>query len=383
MAARKRRSRPPAAEPDEDLSYEDYELVDFIEQVGPNIANVYIWRVPKHGDAEYVDRVTVDMLKDGAEEYLRDTFGAPCKYQLRFKGSDSRWKWSKTINVGSNDKNVFAAQAGGQNGSQVTAQTAAKDSELEKEIRLIQTRQHEAFMVLLGNMGKGAPAADPSAMLTAVVAAFTAIKGATTPDGGLDLKKLKDIMEVMNGLKPTGPQEENLYTVVKDLGSKVVETVQGWRGPGPAPAQLTPGAPAAPAPANGANAMTVQDWIRAQLFYLKQKAMQNKEVGFWIDYIFQNEEEPGCAAIIHAIEQGATFENLLQFDPEIAKNPQVTAWFKALYDGLHTEIKQAVDTGGPAGNVADPTSHAAAGNGGGESAGLPAAGPAASKPLGA
>jgi hypothetical protein len=358
---------------EEELSPEEWELVDFIEEIGPSIARVYIWRVPKHGENEYIDRVDVSMLKDGAEDYLRDTYGAPCKYFLRFKGSDGRWKFSKTLNIGNADKtSVVNGQNGSQAGSHAISQTSAKEAALDKELEVMRQRQHEAFMALLTNIGKGPSTPDPSGMLTSVVGAFTALKAATNPDGGLDIKKFKEIFETVNAIRGPGQTEENMYTVVKDLGSKVVETVQAWRQPaalGPAPGVLPASTPGGPAPANGGGQMSVQDWIKMQLHYLKQKALADKDVEFWIDYIFDNEEEPGCAALLYAMRQNATFDQLLQFDPEIAQNPKLTTWFKALYDGVLSEINTPVDTTGKAGNPGNPAGNGTPGEGGGPAAG--------------
>ena len=370
MARKKTVARPQTRtvrELEEELSPEEWELVDFIEEIGPTIARVFIWRIPKHGDHEYIDKVDVSMLKEGAEDYLRDTYGAPCKYFLRFKGSDGRWKFSKTINIGVVDRDAFLNPASnGHTGSHANGQTSNREIELQKELAIMQQRTHETTLALLGNIGKGPAAPDPTAMLTGVVAAFTALKGATTADGGLDFKKLKEIMGVINEFK-TPEKEENMFSVVKDLGNKVVETVAGMRQPAAlpaAPGQVITINPNPPAPGE-TNQVSVQQWIKAQLHLLKQKAIQGKEVDAWIDYILDNEEEPGCAAIVYAIKQNVTFEQLLQFDPEIAQDPRLTPWFKVLFDGLTAELNAPADSARPPGNTENPRGNGAASTPGG------------------
>ena len=75
-----------------------------------------------------------------------------------------------------------------------------------------------------------------------------------------------------------------------------------------------------------------------------------------IDWMMENPEEPQWAAILGSIKQGATFEQLLQFDPEIATIPTLHAWFSTLYNGLHEEIFNPVDTRRPGRNPDHPTS---------------------------
>ncbi len=95
-------------------------------------------------------------------------------------------------------------------------------------------------------------------------------------------------------------------------------------------------------------------WLTAQVAYFKEKAKVGKDPGFWIDYVFENSEEPGCQAILYAIRQGATFENLLAFDPEIGQNPQLTLWFTELYNGVKSGLSNDdLDSGRESGNGSD------------------------------
>jgi hypothetical protein len=161
----------------------------------------------------------------------------------------------------------------------------------------------------------------------------------------------------------------------KQVIDKVGDVIPAMTGAGMRPAMVRPSPPVAsgvsavPAaiPAvsgNGAATGTeqpapennVQGWIVFEIGALKDKAKKGKDPGFWVDYILENEEEPGCAAIMFAIRQGATFEQLLAIDPEIAQNPQLTFWFRQVYDGLHGDM----DTGGESGNIGNPVPDAPA-----------------------
>jgi hypothetical protein len=90
-----------------------------------------------------------------------------------------------------------------------------------------------------------------------------------------------------------------------------------------------------------------------QISALKEKAKLGKNPEFWAEYIITNEEEPGCKALLYVIDNGATFEHLLTFDPEIAQNPQLTFWFRKVYDGLRSDDGN-VDTAGKGGDAGNP-----------------------------
>jgi hypothetical protein len=115
---------------------------------------------------------------------------------------------------------------------------------------------------------------------------------------------------------------------------------------------------AAPAAAiAGQLPQNVSDWIRVGLAYLKEKARRFRDPGIYVDTILDNDDEPQWAAIVGAIREGATFENLLQFDPEIGQEG-MRSWFQRLYDGVHSELFQAVDSTRAGGNENNTTDHA-------------------------
>lgn len=391
----KRRTRQPAEEIDnsdvlDGLEEEQIEeLSEVLLQFGTALSKAQINRVKQNGDLDYCETVQAAGL---TQDNIRDTWG-PGKYRIKFLTDRNRFARTITVNLAARVNGAATMPA-------VNGQQSSSENFLQRHLA-----QQETLILALIAGFKPAPPLDIGSILSGVAAMMTnkggsdigtvlpalitAVAALKGNDGGMDLKKIRDIFGLMSEFSPKGQAvEENMYTVVKDLGQKAIETVKEWKG-GPAPAQLAapseqmPGGElvnAAPAPDGGQRVMTIQDWILAQLAFLKSKAAAGKDVDAWIDYILDNDEEAGCAGILQAIESGATFETLLQFDAEIAQNPGLTTWFKALYDGLSAEIKShrnnppAMDTSGPAGHTTNPRSHEDTSQGSGE----PASGPKAS-----
>jgi hypothetical protein len=211
-----------------------------------------------------------------------------------------------------------------------------------------------------------------------VSAAFAALKGTATPENPLTLAKT--IIELGQSIGGNGNgADDNVYSIVKEIGKEAIRRIppEAIAAFVPAPA-VPPPAALPPAPANVvspivsppppaaaaipstpqevdlSNPAIIRQFIALGLEYLKRKAKKanlgnleerNESVELVLDWMCNNDEEPQFTAIMGAIKQGATFENLLQFDPEIATNPELQAWFKKLYDGLRAEIFNPMDTG--------------------------------------
>jgi len=369
----------------EDLRPDEKDFLDFLEEIGPSASVVEVYRVPKSGDAEWMDVVSFDIIRDGGQGYIRETYG-PGKYRLMFKNSGKKYQGHKTIIIGALP--LAPAQLVNTNG--------AHDTRFDFLTSQMAQQQQLVFKLIegLSNRGSQAPASDPSAMLTAVVTAFSVLKGAADPAaGGNPTKQLRDTLEMIRDAKDImggggDAKEENMYTVLKELGNKFLGGGAPGRPAGPGGAALpglqtihaggsfrvTPMGGAAAAaeqtPPGGA-ARAVQDpalnaaqWVAAGLAYLKEKAKKGKAVELYQDLIFEHNDEPQFAALLQGIEQGATFENLLQFDPEIADTPALRTWFQKLYDAVRQEIFESVDTGGTGGDANNAGGDAAAGAGG-------------------
>lgn len=399
--------RPPKKKADDfDLdappTREEFDFETFLEEVGGDVARVYVYRLLRNGDRDFLDKVAVDVLRGGAEDYLKETHGFPSKYMLGFKNNAGKFVAWKTVRIG---ETKVAGEDGVSSGG-------GKRAEVEAKLELMQQRQHELLIAMVAAQ-KPTPPPDIGALLaglgammgaskgpnlqevmTGIVAAITALKPTTEHD---PIKTFRAMMETAKEFMPErNGGEENIWSVVKDVSKQVVSVFgekmpmlgAGQNVPGPPQQQLgrvisipAPVVPQAsmhggepgltamvrPAPQTTTSAQTVsqdqqttlQQWITAELTLLKSKAAHGKDPEDWIDYILDNDEEPGCAAILAAVGQGVTFEQLLQFDPEIAQNSAYVSWFRILYAGLRDELlPSGVDTRGGGRNTPDAGGHA-------------------------
>ncbi len=351
------------------LTQEEMELAEFLNEIGPSATVIHIFRMHADGSRAQIAKVDFSVIREDVYEFLRGSYGAG-KYNLVFKAG-TLFKGSKVIRVELPTPTGAAPVAPAQDF--LREQMARQDTFM---LALLAAQKPPDLGASLGPLLavlKPPPPPDPAAMLIALVGVFTQLKGASG-DSGDWLQKVRDVAGIMKDLRTdTVPVEENLYTVVKDLGQKALDTfgsrMQAAGAPRQIPATLTP---TGTTQANGGNGVTVpstpvngrtqqqtmRDWITVQLQYLKGKARAGKEAAFFVDYVLVNDDEPGCVAILSAIEGGATFDNLLAFDVEIAQTPELLAWFKTFYDELRAEVIPPVDTARDAGNAADVGNHA-------------------------
>ena len=356
---------------------EDFDLEEFLESVGPGTSVIDIFRVKTDGSTPRVGRVTLDVLREDVYGYLAETFGTG-KYDLQFKGSDKRIRAQKRLAVEASGPPTNHQNGNGNgNGS-------GNGTERELMLALIASLRPPP-PVDIGSLLQGLaamrpvlpPSPDPVALFTALITGMATLKGNNSDDG---MERLQKMMALVKDMMPEGRQEENLYTVVKDIGTKVVDAIKprpvsgAVELPVAAAVQEAPAALPAPDPFT-VTEDTLQQWIKNQLAYLKMKAKADKDPAAWVDYIFENDDEPGCHAVLIAMERGVTFDMLCDFDTEIKSNPQLNTWFRKLYDGLHAELHPSVDTAGGTGNVGDPAPNADAGASGNDTysaAGAPA-----------
>lgn len=354
---------------------EDFELEKFLEEHSGSIARVVISRVGAKGILEQVDTVGTEGL---TPDVLRENYGAPATYVLRFRGSDGRFRAERRIVLG-----VVKLNSDAPVGSGVSVSNTATDL-LKIQIDMMAARSAEqAQMIntlLAGIVNRPAehhaPAADPATMLTALVTAFSTLQSAVVKTAPEDpIEKFKSMFSLVKELLPGGgaaeaPLEDNPWTVVKEIGSRAVDMARPFIERAASgvmiPQTAQPGAPqqALPPAQQGAIVKTPLQWVREGLDYLKDKAKANKDPEMFIEYILENGEEMRFAAIIGAVKQGVTFEQLLQFDGEIAQNPTLTEWFKNVFDGIYAELfpdgNTQVDSSGKSGNTGDVASDGAA-----------------------
>jgi hypothetical protein len=407
MARTKKETIIEETEPTEEelVSLEEYE--SYLSDLGGmSNVSVGIHRLHRNGkDWEWCE--SDKGLEEAKPDMIRAAWGGG-KFKLRFK-RDGRYIGHKTLYIApmpiapvNNSNNGNGSHSDNEHVQFLREQAAEQKTMMMAMIAAMKGPDIGSILQGIAAMSK---TPDPAAMLTALVSAFAAVK----PKEEDSLERLKQLSGVIKDLTPDSSGKEDSWPgVIRDAIGAVGGVLSGRPAqpavtvapqprpaipPGAVPVRVvtgnqptiaeTPQVPVTEQPKSQDEIL--QQWLRVQLGVLKDKARKGKQAESWIDYILDNQEEPGCHAVIVAIEQGALFEHVLAFDPEIAQDPLLHSWFKTLYDGLHEEISSAppaVDTGGAAGNA----DHAAGDEGsratGQPAAGSPGPGAGAAKPAG-
>lgn len=371
-------------EPLMDLDTQEQEELDFltfIQDVGPTIASVDVFRVNRDGSRPHIERVTMEAIQEDVYSYLR-TLG-PGKYLLKFRGSDGMYKKGKVLEVA--DKNAAPPGA-------ITPSSG--ESEHVKFMREQLAQQQNLVLALIAAMGSNKPTMPDLSFLagvlrppdmtpvTTLMAAMLNRKTEALDGVGL----AKTIVELGRDIAGDGAgKEENFWSVAKDVGRGVVEKLA--LPPGPPPPGMTYASPGQvivrpmqqqpPGPVNNLPGPQVvhtpqeeapltkenfPHYLRLGITELKKMAARNRDVELTVDSVLEDAETVGMwAAVAGAVQQGATFDNLLQFDPEIAQTPMLKDWFGRFYNGLYAEIFNNVDTAGAGGDAPNPGGNAGAG----------------------
>lgn len=365
----------------------DLEYQDFLTGLGDGNASVTIHRFPKFGNVmEWCDNTTLDQATLDA---IRENHG-PGKYKLSFRGPQGM--------LGT--KNVCISAPYNKDGNGRNAHDKSAETFLQSQLAM---QQNLLMSVMSGMRGP-----DMGAMMAGLAAVMTALKPADSSKPVDPVQMFQTMMTMFQTLKPEkdslaqlrevagvikefsndgGGGEGGMWGAISSIArdgidklAPVLGNLTGKQNPAVSPFRPdAAGRPAAllPASATGraevvtppaAESPTVsaeenlRRWVSAQIGFFKDKAKAGKDPGFWVDYIFENSEEPGCQAVLYAIRQGATFDNVLAFDPEIGQNPQLTLWFKELYEGVKSGLSDDnMDSGGETRNAGDNKSNGAAG----------------------
>lgn len=387
MAAKKGRQAPLVDLDELEPSQAEVDFETFLEEVGAGASVVDIYRMNRDGTRSHEERIEFQALAADVFGYLRANYG-PGKYLLLFRDEHRRFKGSKVVSIG---------QGPGAPAPQQQAAPHGQPSDHVQFMREQMAQQQTMMTAILGAMKPPdlTPIAtaiisankpqDPAAMLTAVTAVFTALKGPAKDEDWLD--RAGKIITLAKGLQPGGDGgDDNVFTVIKEVAKDWMDLQRG--GAPYTPPQNGGGERRQIAAANGGGGQqqaaaastevneqvteqTFAQWIRTGLAYLKDKAKRGKDIETILDYMFENHEEPQFNALLGAVQRGATFENVLQFDPEIGKNPDLQQWFRALYDGIQTELQnqKSMDSAGQAGHSDNPATHEGGGPGGPGAAG--------------
>ena len=352
---------------------EEFEFVEFLEKYGPGSSQLKVYRVPDkgtNGTPRFVEIVQPDDLN---EEIMRERYGEGI-YILRFFNTAGKYLASKRVYIDALKRSKLGSDSG--------------NLDMVSFMREQQVQQQTLMLGLISALGQGLagggtkgpdigqllagmgsmmiavkPAAiDPASILTSMVTAVTALSAKN--GNGDDLDKISKIIEIANGLQPKN--DDSLLGVARDVAGKVVDAFAGPRQQTQQQQAHIEERPAIPAGASMAQQINAPNlnreemmigWLKAQLNYLKGKAAIGKDVDFWVDSTFENQEEPGNSAILEALQRGATIEHLLQFDPEIAQNAGLKDWFTRFYNGVYSGLQEqqfgtagnpVMDSSGPA-----------------------------------
>lgn len=225
-----------------------------------------------------------------------------------------------------------------------------------------------------------------------IVKAFVALRENTSKPG----EQLAFLTQVI-GLAKTlnGNQDNSVVGLIREVAPAILEQI-------PAVAAAAQGRQLPPAPANGSNGKAPQlppvkefqpggagkpaeaaspaaetaaagnpapdqnaDTMRlilARLHYWKAKARDGHNADFWIDYVFQNPDEPDIAAVLWAVRH-YSYASIVQLDPDIESDERLRKFFLELYDGIRAELLNSDDPTGDGGDSSDAPTDAGADRG--------------------
>lgn len=343
---------------------EEQEYADFLSNMGTSIAKVFIYRIPKAGGGgmQFVDEVGMEAV---TESSIKEIYGGG-KYLLKFRDSNNHWRGNRNIEIAgpSKDPGTTTVSPGS---------VPTNENFFTAQITMIQAnadRQHEMLLKLIETMGKGTAA--PAVSMKDMAETMAILKGLSGGDKDA-IGELRKVLALSKELAPGEHTEESFTSVAKQVAGKVLEHFSAPPNPQQNPngrhqASVVDISTKAPMSEQQQADKNMQDWLTAQIAFLKQKAKQGRDKqdpDSWIDYMFENDDEPGCVAVLSAVSQGIPFEALLQFDPEIGQDAALKSWFQSLYDGIREELsKSHVDPSRPSGDAGDPAGHAESSVGG-------------------
>lgn len=362
----------PGTPTDSELTAE-FEYQEFVESLGDSTVAVTIHRYPKFGNIlEWCDNGTVG---EATLESIREKHG-PGKYRLTFRGpagllgtkhvSIAQQYESKDVKPNGNgngggmdefmkqqlvmQQNMMLAVIGSLKGPDMggmMAGIAAVLTAIRPPSGTDKTPDPIAMFQAIMSMYKGAKDNEKSPLdqlrdVASVIKEFSSDKGGSDIDSGwgaaveIGKEAVSKLAPVLTAMVPQPLQNPQVSAV--SVGQPGVPPAHGALLPKPGNAVLPGTVPAVNPPDARQN---LERWVQSMVAFFKPKALRGSDPGLWIDYVFESPEDPGCQALTFAIRNGATFEDLLAFDAEIAQNPQLNLWFKTVYDGIRSELLQS------------------------------------------
>jgi hypothetical protein len=293
---------------------------------------IKIWRMLHAGAQEWLSERSPEEI---SERMLAEEYGEG-RYLIRpWDQVDQKWGPSKVVHIsaeadGVKREAVVIPSGNGSNNFQIelmklqmTLQQAAADRQFQM------MNQFQAAMVGIITAMVGAQKPQDLASIVSIVKDMNG--------GGNNIAALKDIVGLAKELAPGGSSDTD---PMMNMLTMVVPKILDRGGQGAPPPAAIPAAQLAP-PAAAVSAETTapqpnRDERWRFLQQLKAKAQKNADVEFWADYIEENEDEEGPAAILayaRAYPWDQVLAGLVQVDADLANDPCRT-WFHRLYNAL-------------------------------------------------
>lgn len=331
-------------------------LQAFLDEFGPQSSKLSLYRLkPGTAKFEWLNHYVPDAV---TPETIRDEFGAGT-YALNLLDERGHYITRRTFDIGGSAEDWERARITGGRAAAAAAAPAESSNSNELTLELIRAQGQMLLALATRQQPNG---------LEDAVKVLNALGERTGPKDQLEtlgamVKLARDIGgggdSMVSLLREVAP------AVLGPLGQLVTSRAgaSGGQLPKPTPAALpaprevtTPDKPAAPAanhppaadpagavdwpPPSAENAPSdeVQALLFAQLQYWKGKARKpDSDPGFWVDYVFENDDEPQIKAVLWAVRH-YPFAALVQFDPELGSDGRLREWFSALYDGIRGEL---------------------------------------------
>lgn len=365
-------------------------LQSFLDEYAGGSHKVSLFKL-KPGTAQ-LEWLSHYIPSDISPETIRDEWG-PGSYSLTLLDSKGHFITRRSFHIGGKPEDWDRAR--GFHRQQSDNGNGNGPASLELQVEMM--RQNHELMLAAIN----AQAANRGGGLEDAVKAFVALKeNSSNPSDQLAM--LTQLITLAKTI--SGPQDNSVVGLIKEVAPAILEQIPGVaaavQGARPAPPALPPvdnnngkGKPAelpaprdVPAPKppetvaaadpaagtqdpgsadSGAPSEDQTRLVYTRLMYWKEKARRGHKADFWIDYVFENPDEPDIAAVLWAVRH-YSFATIIQLDPEIGGDEQLRRFFLDLYDGIRAELFNGTDPDGGGGDAPH------AGNDAGADSGEPA-----------
>jgi hypothetical protein len=265
------------------------------------------------------------------EDFL-ENLGAPAVYKLKSVRPNGTWGPQRTVRIAGMPK--LEVMPANQTDPALMAQL--KMFELQMKMSQDQgNKMHEIVLAMITARGNSGPT------MTEMITAVTALKSAT--ENGNGVEHIKDVIELVKEFGPGdggGGGKSDPWDTLSKVLPKLLENKTAQPAAAAAPQKLIPGngtvshtAPPINNPPADPKAAEID--ARLQLLaMLKEKAVKGKDPSFWADYLWENDDNSACLALLEMVNTYAfeqIWPGLLGADPELEKHRD---WFERLYKAI-------------------------------------------------